>query len=227
MSRHTPNDFTVGGVVTADGYKTHKGNGLVNDKFNLGTSAVKLNFNASDPLVSIQGTSDDTTGLIRSGVFNTTMTAASTANEVENFASIVTSAVRTGDWCNAILGKVDYSTAGFATGIAGAICAEIDLAPVAIGAGSYCCFEAEINVPASSTGFGSTVPLAFLTGNAWGAGVAAWRSGGYVFNFTGLGSVGSSNIIQANTDQATHAIRVLIDGTPYFMLMTTVNNGTE
>lgn len=214
MSRHSPGDFTVAGRVTAT-------------EFVLGASTSKLDLAPSAPKESVYSTSSATAGLIRSSVVDTTMTAASTANMVENFASIVTSAVRTGDWCNAILGKIDYSTAGFATGIAGAICAEIDLAPVAIGAGSYCCFEAEINVPTSSTGFGTSVPLAFMTGNAWGAGVAAWRSGGYVFNFTGLGSAASSNILQANTDQPTHAIRVLIDGTPYYMLMTTVNNGTE
>jgi len=182
---------------------------------------------SADKLVVTRTTATATATNLMTAEVLQTLTGASAVNTAEAFRSVLTSNVQVGNWANAILGKIDFSSAGYVTGLAGAVCAEIDMADAAIGNGSYCCFEAEINVPTSGSGYGTGVPLAFLTGNAWGAGVAAWQSGGYVFNFTGLGSAGASSILQANTDQPTHAIRVLIDGTPYYMLMTTVNNGTE
>lgn len=192
-----------------------------------GTSGAKLSLTASAPIISTHTTTALTTGNFRASEVNLTMTGAASANSIEAFAAIVTSNVQTGNWCNAILGKVDYSSAGFVTGLAGVVCAELDMPAATIGNGSYCCFEAELNAPTGANGWGTTVPVAFLTGNAWGAGVAEFRDEGYVFNFTGLGSPGSSKIIQANTDQPTHALRCLIDGTEYFLLMTTVDNGSE
>jgi hypothetical protein len=193
----------------------------------LGDSDDNHVLSAADAPLQMTGTCAATTGNVRAGELTLTMTAAATANSIEAFAVIVESEVRTGNWCNAILGKIDYGDAGFVTGLAGVICAELDMPGAAIGAGSYACFEAELIVPTSADGFGTTVPVAFFVGNASGAGVAEWRASGYVFNFTGLGSAGSSNILQANTDQPTHAIRILIDGTPYYLLMTTEDNGSE
>lgn len=211
-------------VVADDGYILVESGGYV--KFGDSTEGAHV-LTAADPPLQMTATCVATTGNVRAVEISATFTAAASANSIEALAVIVTSDVRTGNWCNAILGKVDYNDSGFVTGLAGAICAELDLPDTTIGAGSYCCFEAELNCPANIDGLADTVPVAFITGNAWGSGVAEWQAEGYVFNFTGLGSVGASNIIQANTDQPTHAIRVLIDGTEYFMLMTTVNNGTE
>lgn len=184
-------------------------------------------WDASDDLMKVVTTSAETTGNLRSSQVEATFTAAATLNSIEAFASIVTANVQTGNWCNAILGKVDYSTSGFVTGLAGAVCAELDMPAATIANGSYACFEAELNVPTNANGWGTTVPVAFMVANAWGAGVAEFRDEGYIFNFTGLGSPGASKIIQANTDQPTHGLRCLIDGTEYFMLMTTVDNGSE
>jgi hypothetical protein len=153
-----------------------------------------------------------------------TLTGASAVNTAEVLRAVLTSNVQVGNWANAILGKIDFSSAGYITGLAGAICAEVDMANATIGAGSYCCFEGELNIPTSGAGYAASVPVAFLTGNAWGAGVAAWRTGGYIFNFTGLGTAASGKIFQANTAAAaSHALRILIDGVPYFIMLTDTN----
>lgn len=191
-----------------------------NLKLSLGASAYPHTMAASLPRVNVYSTCAVTTGSLRQAIFNSVFTAASTLNEIENLVSIVTSAVRTGNWCNAIMGKIDYSTAGFATGIAGVICAELDLAGVTLGAGSYCCFEAELNCPTSLAGLGVSVPVAFLTGNAWGAGVAEFRDDGYIFNFTGLGSAAGGKVFDTCTaSAASHILRILIDGVAYYVML--------
>jgi hypothetical protein len=210
-------------VVANGGLMTVETGGAIN----FGNSTTAHTLSAADPALKWTATCAATTGNVRAEEINLTMTAAATANSIEAFAAVVSSEVRTGNWCNAILGKIDYGDAGFVTGLAGAICAEVDMPDATIGAGSYAAFEAELIIPTNADGFGTTIPVAFMVGNASGAGVAEWQASGYVFNFNGLGSAASSNILQANTDQPTHAIRILIDGTPYYMLMTTEDNGTE
>ncbi len=149
-----------------------------------------------------------------------TLTGASTVNTAEVLRSVLTSNVQVGNWANAILGKIDFSTAGFVTGLAGVVCAELDMPAATIGNGSYCCFEAELNAPTNAAGWGASVPVAFLTGNAWGSGVAEYRDDGYIFNFTGLGSATGGKIFDTCTAAAaSHALRILIDGVPYYIML--------
>ena len=56
-----------------------------------------------------------------------TTTGVSTANMIEVARFTLTTAVKNGNWVNAIVGKIDFTTAGYVTGLAGAVCAEIDL----------------------------------------------------------------------------------------------------
>ena len=182
---------------------------------------------SADELIITKTSAVATATNIQSMTVSQTLTGASAVNAAEALRSVLTSNVQIGNWANAILGKIDFSSAGFVTGLAGVICAELDMPPVTLGNGSYCCYEAELNAPSSANGWGSSVPVAYFTGNAWGSGVAEFRDEGYIFNFTGLGTPGASKIIQANTDQPTHALRILVDGTDYFLLMTTVDNGVE
>jgi len=149
-----------------------------------------------------------------------TLTGASAVNTAEVLRSVLTSNVQVGNWANAILGKIDFSTAGFVTGLAGAVCAELDMPAATIGNGSYCCFEAELGVPTGALGFGTTVPVAFLTGNAWGDGVAEFRDDGYIFNFTGLGAATAAKVFdECTAAAASHALRILIDGVPYYIML--------
>lgn len=117
---------------------------------------------------------------------NQTLTGASAVNQIETFQAITTSDVQTGDWCNAVFGKIDYSTNGKVTGLAGVVCAEIDMPNSNTGgAGTYSCFESEINCPTNLAG-GS--PIHVFQINAWGAGVAQFDATGYLFDLTGVSS---------------------------------------
>jgi hypothetical protein len=181
---------------------------------------------SADKLVVTRTTATATATNLMTAEVLQTLTGASAVNTAEAFRSVLTSNVQVGTWANAILGKLDFSTAGFVTGLSAPICAEIDLGAGVVSAGAYYCYEAEL-VVGSVGGLGGSNKTGFMVMNASGAGVATWRTGGYVFELTGLGNAASSSILQTNTDQATHAIRILIDGTPYYMLMTTADNGTE
>jgi hypothetical protein len=159
-----------------------------------------------------------------------TSTGASGVNMLEVARFTLTTAVEVGVWANAVVGKLDFSTTGFAHGLAGAICAEVDMPSTdpSGGQGTYTCYEAELGIP---NAFTSSVATSFINMNVWGiggsGGVGAFLDYGYIFDITGLGSAANSHVFQANSDQATHALRIRIDGVPYYMLLTSVANGTE
>lgn len=146
-----------------------------------------------------------------------TTTGASAVNMIENARFTVTSQVQNGAWLNALVGKVDFGATGYVTGLAGVVCAELDLPTTnpAGGSGTYTCFEAELNMP---TGFTSTVPVSFLTLNAWGAGIANFDTYGYIMDITGV-SIASGKVFQANNNTASHALRIRVAGTPYYILL--------
>jgi hypothetical protein len=197
----------------------------------VGTSAARVTIAGTDQQYLAYTTSSTATAVVvSSAVVNQVMTGASAVNMVEAAQFIVTSAVQMGNWANAIVGKIDLSTTGYATGLAGVICAELDLPSTdpAGGSGTYTCFEAELGIPNAYT---STVPVSFMNMNVWGVGGAGglgvFLDNGFLFDITGLGAAAASHIFQANTDQPTHALRIRIDGVAYYMLLTSVNNGAE
>jgi hypothetical protein len=162
-----------------------------------------------------------TTGAIRTETVALTLTGASTDNQVENFRAMVTANVKTGQWVNAGMFKIDFSTAGYVVGLAGVVCAELDMPGGAIpgGHGTYTCYEAEINLPTSYSGGG--VPVSFFCLNVWGAQVAQFDTSGLLFDISGV-TIGSGKFCQANTaGAATHALKCRINGTLYYVMLTT------
>lgn len=188
------------------------------------TSVTASNVITSD--LSIDESVATTTGNLSVSEMLLETTGASSTNTIELARFVLSSEVQNGNWANAVLGKIDFGDTGEITGLAGVICAELDLPDGTPSGGHYACFEAELNVP-TNAGLGEANGTSFMIMNAWGDGVATFQTNGYVFELTGLGTPDTSHIIQANTDQPTHGLRILIDGTPYFLLMTTANNGTE
>lgn len=134
-----------------------------------------------------------TAGTLRAEDVSLTLTSASAVNSGEALRGTLTADVEVGQWANGIVGKVDFSTSGYVAGLAGAVCAEIDMPAGAIpgGTGTYSAFEAEINCP---TGFvGGGVPMTPLIINVWGAASTEFDSAGYLFILTGVQS-GSGNM---------------------------------
>jgi hypothetical protein len=147
------------------------------------------------------------------------MTGASAVNTVEVAQFIATTAVQTGNWINAVLAKIDFTTTGYITGLAGVVCGELDMPSTAPagGAGTYTVFEAELNM-ASVT----TVPVSAMCVNVWGSHAASFDTSGYLFDITGL-TKASGKVFQDNTaTAATQALRIRVNGTAYYMMLTSV-----
>ena len=139
-----------------------------------------------------------TSGTVTSLTVGQTHTGVGANAEV--IKATLTSNVALGSWGNALMGKVDLSTTGLVSGLIGCVCAELNMpgGTVAGGAGTYSCFEAEINCP---TSYDSTVPIHVFQINAWGDEVAKFDSYGYLFDLTGVSS-GASNLWYDNQKAA-------------------------
>jgi|WetSurSiteA1Bulk_404760.scaffolds.fasta_scaffold12279_4 hypothetical protein len=204
---------------------------LVSDLFTavnivkVGTSAAKLTLTAdTDRLLSGYSTSAVATAVtLASMTISQTQTIASAVNSLEVAQFHLTSAVQLGNWANAVSAKIDLSTAGFVTGLAGVVCAELDMPGGAIagGVGTYTCYEAEINLPTSYSGGG--VPVSAMVINVWGAQVAQFDTSGYIFDISGL-TKASGKVFQDNNNTASQALRIRVNGTPYYMLLSNTSD---
>jgi hypothetical protein len=143
-------------------------------------------------------------------------TAASAVNMVEVIKATLKTEVQVGNYVNALSGKINFGGTGYATGLAGVVCAELNTPTLATASGTYTCFEAEINAINAT----NTVPVSFMTMNAWGAGVAGFNTYGNIFDINGL-TEGAGNILDAIADHAaTHTLRIRLDGVLYYLLAT-------
>ena len=162
----------------------------------------------------------DAATVIRSSATSLTLTGASATNMAEAARFTLSSNVLVGVWANALVGVLNFNTVGYVTGLAGAICAELDLPAGAIpgGSGTYCCYEAELNFPTSFVGGG--VPVSFFCLNVWGGTVAQFDDFGLLFDITGV-TIATTHFMQVNTAaDATHALRCRINGTLYYIMLT-------
>jgi hypothetical protein len=148
-------------------------------------------------------------------------TVASAVNMIEANQFILLSAVQMGNWANAISAKIDMTTTGYVTGLAGVVCADLRMPSTnpAGSAGTYTCFEGELGIPNAYT---SDVPVSFMNLNVWGiggaSGVAYFDTNGALFEVNGV-TVNSGKLFQVNNNIATHALRIKVNGTPYYMLL--------
>jgi len=205
---------TVTGATTITGALTVGVNATGHDvKFFGDTAGCSLLYDQSEDQLVITQTNAATTGTERTLDVSQTHTAIGASAEA--FRSVITTNVAGGTYQNAIFGKIDYQTAGKVTGLAGVICAELTMAGGAVSQGTYCAFEAEINLPAS---YSSSVPISAIRMSTWGDQKADFDTYGYLFDLTGI-AVGSGKFFQENTTitSSTHALRIRIGGVTYFI----------
>jgi len=157
------------------------------------------------------------TGTIR-GLTNTvTMTAASTANIVEGFRSAISANVKTGAWCNAIVGSIDYSTSGAAHGMAAAICAELIPPNSSLARGALYALDVVIGCGASSS-WGSAGPVAFMHFENWGT-KTYMSANGFFFHLAGeTAATGGLLSLGSNT------IRIRIGTTTKYLMLSTAED---
>ena len=164
--------------------------------------------------------SDDSTDTSTATTFALTTTGAGASVDGSIFST--TTAVALGTYANALNGKLNFGSAGSATGLGGAICAELDLG-AGTSSGSYCCFEGEMILGTSaSTG----TRTSFFSLNLSGAGKTAFDSNGFLFDLNGL-TAGASNLFASNAKTGiamTNTLKCQIGGTTYYIALHTSAN---
>lgn len=180
-----------------------------------GTASCYLEYDASEDRLNVIQTNAATTGV------ETTLSVQQTHTGVgasaEAFEAILTSNVALGNYANAIFGKIDFSTSGEVTGLAGVICAEVAMpATDAPAGGEYAAFEAEFNMAGASV---NDRPIIVMEVNAWGAGVAEFDDHAYLFDIAGV-TIDTNHFVQTETDETkfSHKIKCRVNGTEMFLM---------
>ena len=157
-------------------------------------------------------------------IYNTIATAGQVGGRVKctTYCNVVG-----GGWINALKAQMTFGTSGGTSGLASSLCLEMDLPNATRTAGAFYPLEIELNPGASTVMGGITGARTGFIFMSVNTNVGDFCDKGYIFEIQGVGAAASSHIFQTNTDQATHALRISIDQVAYYLLMTSVNNGTE
>ena len=214
ISKHIGEGFARGELYAALAYDT-------TDQFSgmriKGIYITKTITVAAQRAFQIATTCALTSGSIKSVEIAQTNTADSTG-DIEVLKVQLTSNVKTGTWVNAIFGRVNYTEDGWAYGSASAVCGEVSLAPGGShsGQGTYACFQAELDVPASAVGIGAE--CSFFRASVWGNQKARFDTSGYLFVVTGITET-NHGLFQTNTTVtgSSHSLKIKIGTTDYFI----------
>lgn len=172
----------------------------------------------NDGRLDVSTRNSDTTGTIRSAILTHTEGADSLTKITEVMKVILDSEYTTGDWVNAIVGRIDYGSAGDAKGgMAAAVCAEVNLPGKGCESGSGAIYplDLEIEAPTSYVSDANpATPIAFMKFGLWGGAKAQVDSGGYLFHTSGL-TAGSGKILSENS----RTLKVDIEGTAKYLYL--------
>lgn len=186
-------------------------------RFLAGDSTTALSYTAGTPPIALYFTNAGTSGSTSTEPFylKSTLTGAGQVGGRARFHCY--SNVASGGWVNALKAYMEFGASGSATGLASALCAETVLS-AGTSAGTYCALEAEL-VLGTSASTGSATSFIYM--NATGDGVATFDTNGLLFEVgTGI-TAGSGKFFQTNTAAAaTHALRCKVDGTLYYVMLT-------
>lgn len=194
----------------------------------IGTSGDEMVLDNSNHAISVFTEHSATSGTVRSAEITQTMLVAGPSTIQEALYVDIESAVTTGNWTNAIVGRINYTAPGKADGgMAAAICGEMSLPGAAQTGGAYYAIDAEIEAPASFVigGNPTALPVAFLKFGVWGDATAidSFESAGYLFHLDGVADTAGGLFDATNVDDPdfTHALKINIGGTEYFIGLST------
>lgn len=130
--------------------------------------------------------------------------------------AFMTTNVALGGWSNAFKAEVTYGASGKTTGLGSALVAEMTLSAGTVD-GNYAPLEIELNL-GSGASLGTKTSLQYMSVN--GTDASSFDTGGYIMNIQGLTGA-SGKVFQPNTAaDATHALRILIGSTDYYLMLT-------
>ena len=191
---------------------------------NLGSSGTPLAITTT-PSFTVYSTSASVSGTVRTAIIDHTHTGAGAA-VLEALRVNIDSEVRTGSWANAIVGRINYGTAGDAAGgMAAAICAEMNLPGRNVSGigGSYHALDLEMNAPENYVAnSGNAYPVSFLRFGIWGNGtaVASFEDNGFILQFADF-TAAAGNVLSATSQ----TLRVLVGSTDRYLVLSQTEDG--
>lgn len=187
------------------------------DGMTVGTSSVPYELAYDKTALAIYTTCDstDTDSSWVPVLFNSAITGTGqVGGRVHCYLSITSAA---GDWTNALKSEVVYGTSGSTSGLGSAFCAEMTLT-AGCSAGNYALFEGELNMGTAGV-TGTCTSLIYLSVNDTAK--TTFQTNGYILNLQGLGDATSGEVFDTCVaTPASHALRILIGSTPYYILLT-------
>lgn len=194
------NKFTVSaaGVVTA-----------------AGALSITAAASATAQPIKVTATSASTSGStsVESMLVATTLTGAGGVGGRARFA--LDTNVALGGWANALKAITTFGATGAVTGLGSALCAELALS-AGTTAGTYAPLESELVL---ATGAKTGTATSFLHMAVSGDAASEFDTSGFLFYLAGV-TANTNKVFQASAKSAicsTHALRVNVNGTPYFI----------
>lgn len=196
----------------------------------IGSSASQNTITSGQTAIDINTTTADTSGTQVSMNVKQIQTADTRANQTEVFVAEFETDYESGDWSNAIVGRIDYQTTGDAAGgMAAPICSELNYpgkACAGVG-GAYYVLDLEMNCPTNFTvGTNLSYPNAWINFGLWGnaTAMADWETQGFLFRTDGFKALAGS-IISAGA----HTLRVRVEDSAgaaasRYLVMSTAEN---
>jgi hypothetical protein len=197
IGTNQPDGFTIAGTYTSSATTqtlTYDGNKLLNLACTCASTDGSTSF---EPVL-----------------FTTTMTGAGQVGGRVKCDLTINAAA--GGWSNALKSNVTYGTSGRTNGLGSSACLEMTLS-AGTTQGNYAPLEIELNL-GSGAETGTCTSLMYLSVN--GDDATTFQAKGYIMNLQGLGSATATEVFDECTDGATHALRILIGSTPYYILLT-------
>jgi hypothetical protein len=197
------------------------------DGLGLGVSGAPMVLTAyTDKAINVWTTSGstDTGNSVEPIYMKSVMTGAGGVGGRANFHMYTNAAL--GPWANALKGYTEFGPTGSTTGLASAIIAEMKMPGGAVPVlGTYAVLELELVCPASWSGNNKVSFIYASTAGGGGVTAANFDTYGYVFDLEGL-TVNENKVFEATTVAGgnvdiTHTLRILINGTAYYIPLNT------
>jgi len=191
----------------------------------IGVEGTPLVYTEGEELLEIWGTSASTSGTVTAMPFyvHSTLTGVGGVGRAGQF--VLETNVVLGGWSNALKAQVIYGAAGKTTGLGSAFCAEMTLSAGNV-AGTYAPIEIELNMGAAGV-TGTQTSLIYMSVND--AASTVFDDNGFLFSLNGV-AAGASDVFylaDLTVTKADGLLKININGTAYYMFITTAINGGD
>jgi hypothetical protein len=171
-----------------------------------------------------------TSGEMTGNEFVATMTGSGMTGFATKTTMNVTN-VEAGAYVNAISGVLDFKASGKVVGLASAVCAELIMSQGELGTGgTYAVLELEMGLPhdlANAGGVLTANGLSVIYVGAYGDHVTMFDDYGCLFNINGV-TAGANDffyLADLTVTKADGLLKIRVNGTTYYMFITTAING--